>query len=107
MTLKNRLEEETFFEERKESFVFCFKLQGAGAADVGRHHGHVDIQRPGLRRGEGRGGDDVHLDAPGSLLGDHYYDLGGLRGHRPHHVVWKTCRIRSRLASIFTIHFRI
>ena len=64
---------------RHSSDGFYIQLQGAGAAYVGGHHGDVDLQRAGLRRGEGRGGDDVHLNAAGSLLGDHHHDLGGLR----------------------------
>ena len=91
--------------------VTCFQLQGARPAHAGRHHGHVDLQRAGLRQREGRTGHEVHLDAsgeqqasvvvtlslcvPGSLLGHHHHDLGGLRGHLAHNVVWKTGGIRS------------
>ena len=79
--------------------VTCFQLQGARPAHAGRHHGHVDLQRAGLRQREGRTGHEVHLDAsgeqqasvvvtlslclPGSLLGHHHHDLGGIRGHLP------------------------
>ena len=45
--------------------VTCFQLQGARPAHAGRHHGHVDLQRAGLRQREGRTGHEVHLDASG------------------------------------------
>ena len=35
-----------------DDIIFC-QLQRAGVADVGGDHGHVDLQRDGLRGGEG------------------------------------------------------
>ena len=80
MTLRNRSNSPIpGYDNQHCSDGFYIQLQGAGAANAGGHHGDVDIQRAGLRRGEGRGGDDVHLDASGSVLGHHHHDLGGLR----------------------------
>ena len=45
----------------------CFQLQRAWSADAGGHHGHVDLQWPGLRLGERWAQHGVHLDAAGEL----------------------------------------
>ena len=48
------------------SFIACNIFSGAGASDAGGDHGDVDLQWAGLRRGEGRGGNHVHIHASGN-----------------------------------------
>ena len=100
MTLKNRWGRPAEYYSPDNTVL---QLQGAGSAHVGRHHGDAHLQRPGLRGGKGRGGDDVHLDAAGAVLGHHHHDLGGVRGHCPHHLVRQAGWFRSSLK--FYWHF--
>ena len=49
------------------SLSSTFQLQGTRPPHAGRHHGNVDLQRPGLRQREGRARDQVYIDAAGKM----------------------------------------
>nr|CAH7716185.1 unnamed protein product [Callosobruchus chinensis] len=67
-------------------------VQRARVADVVLGHGRVDLLQPGVFRGEGRTGHEVHQHPGDVLVGRDHDDDRRVRGHLPHHAAWKDDR---------------